>query len=372
MESQHGKLVVRAAYGWIYDYLFLNPIINQQFTAPYFVGFSFSGAAMSGANSYADFANGTAAAQVAAQNSVGTFSATSVNFGSIDPVQQNLKNPRTQQWNAGVEYQVTRNFVLKATYIGSSSDHLQISMPVNLIPAANRPAPATSVSDEMARFSSFASTYSKEFGTASGSVVNDLLDHRFNSVTQVQSVGQATYEGLQIQGIKVLSHGFSVQGSYTYSHIEDDISDALSGYVSERFLPGAEPSNLSSNWGPSAFDVTHRFVINGLFRVPWTMHLSHVRGKLLDGWAVGAIAYASSRDFQPAFSAARSAEFPDVALLGGGTELANGIAQNFQPAVFGSAAAASIPTPCDRGVIGIPPAWISWAIRAVITSADSR
>ena len=48
-----------------------------------------------------------------------------------------------------------------------------------------------------------------ESGTPSGSFVNDLLDHRFNSVLQVQSTGASNYEGLQIELLKSFSHGLS-------------------------------------------------------------------------------------------------------------------------------------------------------------------
>ena len=224
-----GKLVLRGGYGWIYDFLFLNPVIDTGvLTVPYSVVLFYSGAAMTGSNSYANFAAGTAAAQAAAQASVGTFPSNEVNFGNILPVQQNLKNPMTAQWNAGLEYQIAKDFVLKATYIGSSSKYLQVSMPINLIPAQNRPAPATSIADELARLSTFENTFNLETGTANGSVVNNRLDPRFNSVIQVQSVGKAEYEGVQIQALKVFSHGLSFQASYTYGHSMDDVSDALS------------------------------------------------------------------------------------------------------------------------------------------------
>ena len=44
-------------------------------------------------------------------------------------------------WDAGMEYQATKDLVLKATYVGAHSDHLQVSVPVNLVAPQNRPAP---------------------------------------------------------------------------------------------------------------------------------------------------------------------------------------------------------------------------------------
>jgi hypothetical protein len=349
-----GKLVFRGDYGWIYDFLFLNPVIDTGLlTTPYSVVFSYSGAAMTGGNSYANFAVGTAAAQAAAQASVGTFPLNEVNFGNISPVEQNLKNPMTAEWNAGLEYQVTKDFVLKATYIGNSSEYLQVSMPINLIPAQNRPAPATSTADELARRSTFQNTSNLETGTGNGSVTNNRLDPRFNSVIQVQSVGKAEYEGLQIQALRVLSHGLSFQASYTYGHSMDDVSDALSVYSNESNVV-QNPLNLASNWGHSAFDVRNRFVMNSLFEVPWAKSCSGICGEVLHGWTVDGIIFVQS-GLPVSILSGSVLGISDVALIGGGTELANGNGSAFTPAASGSAAAAAIPGPCNRGILGSPP-----------------
>lgn len=342
----HGKLVLRGSYGWMYDFLFLNPALELQFMAPYDYGLMATN--FSGSNTYANFAVGTAPEQAMLQAAVGTFPAGQVNFGSIAPVQQNLKNPRTAQWNAGVEYQLSKDFVLKATYIGSQTDSLQVTVPINLISAANRPAPAASLADETARYLSFYSAFYYENGTPSGSIVNDLLDPRFNSVLQVQSAGKSNYEGLQIQVLKSLSHGVSLQASYTYSRAMDDVSDAFSIFPNDPY-EAQDPRNLSANWGPSAFDLPQRFVANVTFEVPWTNRMRGSEGKLLDGWSVDGILTAQS-GFPTTIVSGPVLNIPDVALLGGGTDRANGDATAFHPAPAGSAAAAAIPSLCARGI----------------------
>ncbi len=341
-----GKLVVRGGYGWMYDFLFLNPALNLQFVAPYMYLLTVTN--FSGGNSYANLAAGTATSQTALQAAVGTFPANQANFGSITPVQQDLKNPRTEEWNLGAEYQIAKDFVLKATYIGSSTDFLQMSMPINLIPSQDRPAPATSVSDEMTRYSSFANAYVEESGNPSGSFVNDLLDHRFNSVLQVQSTGTSDYESLQIALLKSFSHGLSFQASYTYSRTMDDVSDALGVLVNDSYQ-AQDPRNLASNWGPAEFDVPQRFVINAAFAIPWTKRFTRYEGKLLDGWTLDGVLSAQS-GFPATILSGPVLNIPDVALLGGGVDRANGNVQAFHPAPAGSAAAAAIPSLCARGV----------------------
>ncbi len=109
-------------------------------------------------------------------------------------------------------------------------------------------------------------------------MVNNLIDHRFNSVVQVQSIGKSTYEALQLQAIKVFSHGLSYQASYTYGHAMDDVSDALPVFANDSAMV-QNPQNISASWGPSAFDVAQRFVSNGLFEVPWTKRFTGVEGQ---------------------------------------------------------------------------------------------
>ena len=341
-----GRLVLRGGYGWMYDFLFLNPVLNLQFVAPYSYLLTVSN--FTGGDSYANLAAGTAASQAASQAAVGTFPSNQMNFGSITPVQQNLKNPRTAEWNVGAEYQLSKDFALKATYIGSSTDFLQVSMPINLIPSQDRPAPATSVADEMNRFSSFANAYVAENGNPSGSFVNDRLDHRLNSVLQVQSTGTSDYESLQIELLKSFSHGLSLQASYTYSRTMDDVSDALGVLVNDSYQ-AQDPRNLSANWGPAEFDVPQRFVTNAAFAIPWTKRFTGYESKALDGWTIDGVVTAQS-GFPATILSGPVLNIADVAILGGGVERANGDAKAFQPAPAGSPSAAAIPSLCARGV----------------------
>lgn len=345
-----GKLVLRGGYGWMYDFLFLNPVLNLQFVAPYMYLLTVTN--FTGGDSYANLAAGTGASQEALQAAVGTFPANQANFGSITPVQQDLKNPRTAEWNLGAEYQIAKDFVVKVTYIGSSTDSLQVSLPINLIPSQDRPAPATSVADELARYTSFANAYTEESGNPSGSVVNDLLDHRFNSVLQMQSTGASNYEGLQIALLKSVSHGVSLQAFYTYGRAMDDVSDGLNVLVNDSYQ-AQDPRNLASNWGPSEFDVTQRFVANAAFEIPWTKGFTGYEGKILDGWTLDGVLTAQS-GFPTSILSGPVLNIPDVALLGGGAVRADGDVQAFHPVPAGSPAAAAIPSLCARGV-GVTP-----------------
>jgi hypothetical protein len=349
----HGKLVFRGGYGWAYDFIYQNPITNLRFAAPFIPSLALSGAAIAGANSYANLVAGTSAAQAAAIAAIGTFPANQVNFGSFSAVKQNLKNPVSKQSSFGVEYQISKDYVLKASYVGIWSSDLQVTLPVNLVPAANRPAPATSLADEQARLAQFAAVFGHENGTASGSLVNNRLDPRFNTVTEVESMGTSNYQGLQLVVIKQQSHGLSLQGSYTYGHSLDDVSDALNVLVND--TPTVQdPTNLKGNRASSEFDLRHRFALEHVYEIPFTNHLEGAARKFLHGWAVSGIFSFQTGFPTTVLSGARGGLSADQALLGNVLNLqsiyANGDPRLLHPVPQGSPAASAIPGTCARGI----------------------
>ena len=191
------KFVLRGGYGLAYDFIFYNPITNLRFSPPFVPSIAVS--TFTGNNSFASLVAGASQAQSDARAAIGQFLPTQKNFGSVSAVDQHLKNPRNQQWNLGAEYAITNDFVLKTTYVGTKNDRLLASLPINLVNPANIPAPATSVADETARLASFKTTFTRESGNASGTIVNNRLDPRFNAVTQLQSVAQSNYNALHLR-----------------------------------------------------------------------------------------------------------------------------------------------------------------------------
>jgi hypothetical protein len=324
-----GKLVVRGGYGIAYDFIFYNPITNLRFSAPFVPGISVT--TFTGTNTLANFVAGTAQAQIDARNAIGVFSATQKNFGTLSPVQQNLKNPRNQQFSLGLEYELKKDFVLKFTGTHTKNDFLQASIPLNLTQAALIPPPATSEADELARAATFRSFFAAENGNASGTIVNNRIDPRFNGVTQVQSAAGSNYNSLQIEAVKRMGHGLSLDTSYTWSHSIDNVSDALGVLVND----GAglmDPRNIALNRANSQFDVRHRWILSYVYELPFTKHFTGPVGKILDGWAISNIVEVRSGLPVTIFAGSRRG-ISDNYLLGGtgGTMQANGDAKLLIP-----------------------------------------
>ncbi len=289
----HGKLVFRGGYGIAYDFIYQNPISNVQFSAPFINSVSIPGGHFTGGNTLAALVAGTAPAQQQAIAALGSFDPAQTDFGALSPVDQNLKNPRNQQWDAGVEYQATKDLVLKATYVGAHSDHLQVSVPVNLVAPQNRPAPATSLADQNARQAQFAAVFSNEIGGAFGPE-NNLIDPRFDNVTQVQSTGTSSYNSLQLEAIRRFRNGLTFNVNYTWAHSLDDVSDALNVLVNDsaNLIDASKP--LSFQRSNSQFDIRNRLVLSYNYELPFTKNFHGWKKYVLDGWSQSGIFTAQS------------------------------------------------------------------------------
>jgi hypothetical protein len=343
-----GKFVVRAGYGWAYDYIFGNPITNLRFSAPFVPSTTVQ--SFTGNNSYAQVAAGNSQAQSDSRAAIGVFLPTQSNFGSISPVDPNLQNPRADQWNAGVEYELFKSYLVKVNYVGTKGNRLLISRQLNLVNPAVIPSPATDETDEANRLAQFRGEFIKQTGSASGSVVNNRLDPRFNTVTQVESGGGSIYHALQVDVIRRLSHGLQFQAAYTYGHSIDDASDVLNVLVNDSAAI-QDPRNLALNRGNSQFDLRHRLVLTHLWELPFFSHSTGLTHKALGGWSFTGTWSIQSGFKSNIFAGARRG-ISDELLVGGSNVRANinGSVDSFHPVAAGSAGAALIPSRCARGV----------------------
>jgi len=97
------------------------------------------------------------------------------------------------------------------------------------------------------------------------------------NITQIESTSNSSYNALWATATKRLSRNFQFNASYTWSKSIDYNSLNSQGVVVQ------DSYNLRGDRGLSDYDARHRFVISGLYELPW-------RGnRLVEGWQLGTI-----------------------------------------------------------------------------------
>jgi Carboxypeptidase regulatory-like domain len=282
------KFVIRGGFG-VYFNRTEEELGLQQLSA-YPFSFASQGAASVGgspsfANPFADIAGGPSAVNPfpftpPAKGSKVDFSQFyPLDFSTINP---NFTDPYAMNFNLNIQRELPGAMILQVGYVGAQGRHLEMVYEGNPMSASGVAACAadpTCIANRV--YQSY--FYPSHALYAPGNI--------FAGVGTQSSFGVSSYNSLQIQLQKRLSHGLMFQASYTWAHSIDDSS----GYEGSGGAPGLDrvtnPYNYALSRGDSNFDVRHRFVINYDYEIPsltrfWNNgFVKHV----VDGWRVGGI-----------------------------------------------------------------------------------
>jgi hypothetical protein len=309
---KNGKTSVRAGYGIFHDRAFGNLVGNARGNPPFQVPFSAS-----------PFTQTTALATPTTQP-------TSPVVNNIDPntglggevfptlFDPNFKTPYSQNWNFGMQRQVTTTLTFEVNYVGVKGNRLF------RVVDGNPPQPAL-VSQLVAfcvpgnpnnmGFNPNTDPANTTFGTADGqcnqstltfanlwlgkefgalpfdAVNNNAFESPFSTpgAGLNKSIGSSIYHGLQVNIQKRLSNGFQIQGAYTFSHSISDVNDPLAAAAGNRSFP-RNSFNLRAERGNSDFDIRHRGVINYIYSPNFGRGRDHLNqgvvGRVFEGWSL--------------------------------------------------------------------------------------
>jgi len=183
-------------------------------------------------------------------------------------INPDFRNADIQSWNLNIQQQITGSTSMMIGYFGSKGTHLEIDRNINqfltLGNSTTRPFTALSQSSPILP--------SQTLGG------NTLA----NSIVERDSSANSNYHALWITGTKRLSHGVQFNASYTWSHSIDDVSRNSNGVVIQ------DSNNVASGKGSSDFDARHRFVINGIYDLPFKGN------RAFTGWEIASIFSAQS------------------------------------------------------------------------------
>jgi hypothetical protein len=202
-----------------------------------------------------------------------------VNGGYVFQDQQ-LKPSNAQLWNLSFQKQISANWLVSASYLGSKTTHIWLGDDLNpaAVITAGMTAPAIVANNVVAgnptsgsctlRYNGANYTFNPCNAIASGSatvngvpVSNTSARRALNlsnpaqgykmsgGVLMAQSMGNAAYNGLLASVQHRLSQGFSINANYTWSHCLDD------GEVGQDIADSFQnPANPKADWGNCGSD----------------------------------------------------------------------------------------------------------------------
>ncbi len=180
---------------------------------------------------------------------------------TVTHLDQDLKTAYAAQWNATLEHELMRNFVVSGAYLGSKGNQLYRLLNVNRIGSGQfvgRPG-------------------QRLFNTAS-------------SFTTISNEADSSFHALQlrVESPKIRSSGLQFGANYTWSHSIDNASVLLADDVSASPFPlDAFDSRLDK--GSSDHDVRHRMVGHFVWQMPFGQTSSPNKKWLLSGWEISGI-----------------------------------------------------------------------------------
>jgi hypothetical protein len=192
-----------------------------------------------------------------------TFPANKLRATYTDP---NPHRNYVSQWNLNLQYQVAPNLAAMVAYVGSRGVHQPFR-----VDEANLALPIK---------------------TSAGYLwpANDAnINPNFGSVRGMFYQGRSYFNALELQLAKRMSHGFQVQGTFTWGKSIDTSSATVAGDAFGNSISSLDYFDTKLTRGLSDFNVGRSFVLNATWELPSPKSWSGPAKWISDGWELGTI-----------------------------------------------------------------------------------
>lgn len=251
-----GKVVLRGGFAISYDQIFQNILLNNSRNFPRGVNVSFTN--INGQSPFLNLPQPPTPEQFTGNPLLLPVRLFSPN--------DRIRQPQSRQWTLGVQYQLARDYVVKAEYIGTQGRNLVREVEVNY-----------------------------GFTTAAGGT-GQRLDPTRGSILVSQGQANSIYHSGQFTFEKRFSEatlfgvGFGdllFNANYTWSAFISESDDILGGQAN-RTLP-ADPRNPKLDRARSGFDQPHRFVASYVWNSPEIFRDNAILNRILGGWQISGV-----------------------------------------------------------------------------------
>ena len=217
---------------------------------------------------------------------------TTLTFPLVDPclisanklrstyVESNPHRNYVTQWNLNAQYQLTPSLAAMVAYVGSRGVHQPFR-----VDEANLTLPIKTSA-----------------GYVWPSTPEDPLNTHFGSIRGMFYQGRSYFNALELQLAKRMSHGFQVQGTFTWGKTMDTSSATVAGDAFGNSISSLDWFDMKLTRGLADYNVGRTFVVNGTWDMPSPKSWTGPAHWLTSGWELGIIFTASDGvPFTPTF-----------------------------------------------------------------------
>ena len=217
-----------------------------------------------------------------------------------------LRNPYSHQANIGIERQINSTIVLNVSYVWSRGVRLYGVRDLNVGPLG--PPITYTILDPSGNVAGKYTT---------PTYIANRPDSRYRRVNQIENPGLSYYDGLVVQVNKRYSHGFQVQGTYTWSHAIDLNQSGASNNI---FFSSGPTSFVNGDFrsekGSATNDVRHRAAINFVWSPTLTKNNGVIARYLLNNWQLSQVTTLQSSQPIDSTVNASGSQFPNEMVTG--------------------------------------------------------
>ena len=214
---------------------------------------------------------------------------------SVFGVDRDLGSGYVQQWNIGVQYQLTRNIAFEIAYAGSKITHVGIpDVNINQLTAQQLALGSQLLTQVPNPCFGRVPRGVSNLGDATVSLAQSLKPFPcFNTVSLYRNnVGNTNYNALQAKIEQRLSDNLSFLAAYTRSKLIDEASSVFDATVQTGPIanfPVADSFNRKLERDLSTGDIPNVFVASFVYDFSFFKNTRGIAGKFLDGWSANGI-----------------------------------------------------------------------------------
>jgi Carboxypeptidase regulatory-like domain len=187
---------------------------------------------------------------------------------SVGGVDVNMSSPRTLNWSASLERQLTNRMVVSAGYMGSNSGNLVIG-------GGNTGATSYGVDVNLFPGDLVQHIHCTETSTTNSCTgVQTRLNTSFGSITYATNGARSNYQAF----VAAIKGRFTQRGFLTASYTRSSSKDDWQAY------PGVYP--YDQYYGPSPWNAPNRFSLGWTYEIPGVAQGLGLVGRISSGWNI--------------------------------------------------------------------------------------